>query len=57
VAWARVKPFVELSGPERHQVVTLPPAVAKLTAVRHLVLYGTNLVRIPPEIGAAAGRK
>lgn len=46
------KPFVELSGPERRQVVTLPPTMAKLTAVRHLVLYGTNLVRIPPEIGA-----
>jgi hypothetical protein len=30
----------------------LPPAIAKLTEVKHLVLYGTNLVRIPPEIGA-----
>ncbi|MEV4136701.1 leucine-rich repeat domain-containing protein [Dactylosporangium sp. NPDC049742] len=48
------KPFVELSAPERRQIVTLPPAIAKLTAVRHLVLYGTNLVRIPPEIGAMA---
>lgn len=46
------KPFVELSAPERRQIVTLPAAIAKLTAVRHLVLYGTNLVRIPPEIGA-----
>lgn len=44
------KPFVELSGPERRQIVTLPPTIAKLTAVQHLVLYGTNLVRIPPEI-------
>jgi hypothetical protein len=49
------KPFTELSGPERRQVVTLPPAIGKLTAVRHLVLYGTNLVRIPPEIGAMTG--
>jgi hypothetical protein len=46
------KPFVELSGPERRAVVTLPGTIAKLTEVRHLVLYGTNLVRIPPEIGA-----
>ncbi|GII57268.1 hypothetical protein Pth03_56570 [Planotetraspora thailandica] len=46
------KPFVDLSAPERRQIVTLPPAIAKLTAVKHLVLYGTNLVRIPPEIGA-----
>ncbi|MEU5885001.1 hypothetical protein [Spirillospora sp. NPDC047279] len=44
------KPFVELSGSERRQVVTLPSTIAKLTAVEHLVLYGTNLVRIPPEI-------
>ncbi|WP_141579498.1 leucine-rich repeat domain-containing protein [Actinomadura sp. WMMA1423] len=48
------KPFVEMSAPERRQVVTLPPTIAKLTAVTHLVLYGTNLVRIPPEIGAMA---
>ncbi|MGW0435678.1 leucine-rich repeat domain-containing protein [Micromonospora sp. NPDC003197] len=46
------KPFVELSASERRQIVTLPATIAKLTAVKHLVLYGTNLVRIPPEIGA-----
>ncbi len=46
------KPFVEMSGPERRQVIMLPPTIATLTAVTHLVLYGTNLVRIPPEIGA-----
>jgi hypothetical protein len=31
-------------------VVTLPPSIAKLTSVKHLMLYGSNLVRIPPEI-------
>jgi len=46
------KPFAGMTGPERRQVVTLPSTIAKLTAVKHLVLYGTNLVRIPPEIGA-----
>ncbi|MBE1488570.1 leucine-rich repeat domain-containing protein [Plantactinospora soyae] len=46
------KPFVELSAAHRRQIVTLPPTIAKLTEVEHLVLYGTNLVRIPPEIGA-----
>lgn len=46
------KPFVELSAPERRQIVTLPATIAKLTAVKRLVLYGTNLVRIPPEIGS-----
>ena len=49
------RPFVELSAPERRQIVTLPPSIAKLTAVEHLVLYGTNLVRIPPEIANIAG--
>ncbi|WP_369141858.1 leucine-rich repeat domain-containing protein [Streptomyces sp. R44] len=33
-------------------IITLPPSIARLTAVKHLVLYGSNLVRIPPEIGA-----
>ncbi|MFE2019633.1 leucine-rich repeat domain-containing protein [Streptomyces sp. NPDC059499] len=46
------KPLVELSPGERRQIVTLPRAVAKLTAVKHFVLYGSNLVRVPPEIGA-----
>jgi hypothetical protein len=46
------KPLVELSAEERRQVVTLPAIIAKLTSVQHLVLYGSNLVRIPPEIGA-----
>ncbi|MFE2558075.1 leucine-rich repeat domain-containing protein [Streptomyces sp. NPDC059352] len=46
------RPLVELSPQERRQVITLPPAIGKLTAVKHLVLYGSNLVRLPPEIGA-----
>ncbi|MEV8319387.1 leucine-rich repeat domain-containing protein [Streptomyces sp. NPDC059900] len=45
-------PLTELSADERRQVITLPSSIAKLTAVRHLVLYGSNLVRIPPQIGA-----
>ncbi|WP_233620605.1 leucine-rich repeat domain-containing protein [Amycolatopsis sp. WAC 01416] len=45
-------PFRGMSAAERRQVVTLPSTIAKLTAVRRLVLYGTNLVRLPPEIGA-----
>ncbi|MFD3920528.1 leucine-rich repeat domain-containing protein [Streptomyces sp. NPDC058595] len=31
--------------------MTLPAPIGRLTAVRTLVLYGSNLVRIPPEIG------
>ncbi|WP_229916923.1 leucine-rich repeat domain-containing protein [Streptomyces fructofermentans] len=45
-------PLTGLSPEERRQVITLPPSIAKLTAVRHLMLYGSNLVRIPPEIGS-----
>lgn len=48
------KPFVELSADERRQIGTLPPTIGNLTEVKHLVLYGTNLARIPPEIGAMA---
>lgn len=48
------RPLVELNPQERRQIVTLPPTIAKLTAVKHLMLYGSNLVRIPPEIGAMA---
>jgi hypothetical protein len=46
------RPLVELTPQERRQIVTLPPTIAKLTAVKHLMLYSSNLVRIPPEIGA-----
>ncbi|MFD9127759.1 leucine-rich repeat domain-containing protein [Kitasatospora sp. NPDC059571] len=45
-------PLVELTPEQRRQVVTLPPTIARLTAVQHLDLYGSNLVRVPPEIGA-----
>ncbi|WP_460068003.1 leucine-rich repeat domain-containing protein [Streptomyces sp. YKOK-I1] len=45
-------PLRGLPFEHRQQIVTLPPTIAQLTAVRHLMLYGSNLVRIPPEIGA-----
>jgi hypothetical protein len=41
-----------LSADERRQIITLPATIAKLAAVEHLYPYGSNLVRIPPEIGA-----
>ncbi|WP_326557638.1 leucine-rich repeat domain-containing protein [Micromonospora sp. NBC_01796] len=46
------KPLVELSPQERRDIITLPPTIARLTEVKHLNLYGSSLVRIPPEIGA-----
>ena len=42
--------LVEMSPEERRQVITLSPSIGKLTAVQHLVLYRSNLVRLPPEI-------
>ncbi|WP_033337657.1 hypothetical protein [Catenuloplanes japonicus] len=46
------RPLVELTPEERQDLVTLPPEIARLTRVTHLSLYGSPLVRIPPEIGA-----
>ena len=46
------RPLVELTPAERADLVTLPPTIAKLTRVKHLVLYGSLLIRIPPEIGS-----
>jgi hypothetical protein len=48
------RPLVDLTAAERADLVTLPPTIAKLVQVRQLVLYGSPLVRIPPEIGAMA---
>ncbi|WP_234021355.1 hypothetical protein [Streptomyces sp. 142MFCol3.1] len=45
------RPLPDLRPEERRQIVTLPASIGRLTAVRTLVLYGSNLVRIPPEIG------
>ncbi|MFJ3222860.1 leucine-rich repeat domain-containing protein [Streptomyces sp. NPDC086783] len=44
-------PLVVLSPEERRQIITLPPSIGRLTMVKHLVLYGSNFVRVPPEIG------
>lgn len=39
-----------LDDAQCQQVVTLPASIGRLTAVRELHLYGTHLVRLPPEI-------
>lgn len=36
------------------QIITLPGSISKLTSVRKLYLYGSHLVRVPPEIGGMA---
>jgi len=48
------KPLIEMDPEERRQVITLPRSIGKLTAVKSLVLYRSNLVRLPAEIGAMA---
>jgi len=65
-AWHRLLDLIELAARDRRttfspglefeydmwcQIVALPPTIAKLKAVKIFTLYGSNLVRIPPEIG------
>ena len=44
-------PLQEMTWEERMEIVTLPPTISKLKSVKHLLLYRSWLVRIPPEIG------
>ena len=44
-------PGAEIPGELWRQIVTLPPSLGKLSAVKRLNLYGSNLVMVPPEIG------
>jgi hypothetical protein len=44
-------PGVEMGWEAWWQIVTLPPSIAKLKAVKRLGLYGSNLDRVPREIG------
>jgi hypothetical protein len=44
-------PAMEMPPEFWRQIITLPTSIAKLTSVKRLYLYGSNLVRLPPEIG------
>jgi uncharacterized protein (TIGR02996 family) len=44
-------PGRELGPRDWAQITTLPATLAKLKAVKHLDIYGSYLVRIPPEVG------
>jgi hypothetical protein len=44
-------PLRNLDPGDETRIVTLPPTIARLKAVKRLELYGSHLVRIPPEIG------
>jgi hypothetical protein len=43
-------PLEGLSGRQRAQIVTLPESIGRLVKVQKLLLYGSHLVRIPPQI-------
>ena len=44
-------PLAEIDRAEWRKIITLPPSIGKLKAVKLLCLYGSHLVRIPREIG------
>ncbi len=44
-------PGREMTPTEWAQITVLPKCISKLKHVKHLNLYGSSLVRIPPEIG------
>lgn len=65
-AWAKLGAYVEEAASGGHeefsprevlgselfsQIITLPRSISKLKNVKRLRLYGSNLQRIPPEIG------
>jgi hypothetical protein len=65
-AWKRLLDLVEYTAANRleefapgrqldsdawQSIVTLPASIKRLTSVKRLMLYGSSLVRLPPEIG------
>jgi hypothetical protein len=49
-----LNPGQELGWENWVQVFTLPPTISKLKHVKKLIIAGSNLVRLPPEIGDMA---
>lgn len=43
-------PLARLDGDQRQRIVTLPASIGRLKDVRELRLYGSHLVRVPPQI-------
>ncbi len=48
-------PELEIGPALWSQITTLPDSIGKLKAVKKLLLYGSNLVQIPPAIGQMEG--
>ncbi len=49
-----LEPLAGLDGEQRQQIVTLPASIGRLKEVREIRLYGSHLVRLPPEIAGMA---
>jgi uncharacterized protein (TIGR02996 family) len=47
-------PLQGMSPTDRAKILTLPASISRLKGVKALRLYGSELVRIPPEIGEMA---
>lgn len=47
----RFSPGPEMTPQEWAEITILPASIAKLKSVKHFILYGSSLVRVPPEIG------
>jgi len=47
-------PLTGIGWERWEQIITLPKSIGTLTSVRFVSLYGSHLVRIPPEIGDMA---
>jgi len=45
------EPGAQIDWEDWIKIVTLPTTISRLTGVKEFRLYGSNLVRIPPEIG------
>jgi hypothetical protein len=50
----KFSPGLEMPSELWAQIITLPASISKLASVRKLYLYGSHLVRVPPEIGDMA---
>jgi len=49
-----LEPLAGLDREQRQRIVTLPARIGQLKGVRELRLYGSHLVRLPPEIAGMA---
>src|SRR5215831_18494975 len=50
-------PRVGIGSEQWEQIITLPSSIGTLQSVKILMLYGSHLVRVPPEIGEMTNLK